>query len=120
MKKADIRTVVVKGVAAVDHECSEKLNVAHVYAEGNDIYDAMLNQVYFYHFFAAALWMNLDFKLTFLFSLTIYCVTDVLQTDAADNHNKYYIIQLLEDDTQKAYSVWLRWGRVGYKVRMFG
>ncbi|VDK66707.1 unnamed protein product [Anisakis simplex] len=31
------------------------------------------------------------------------------------NNNKYYIIQLLEDDTEKRYSVWLRWGRVGYK-----
>eukprot|EP01102_Stenamoeba_stenopodia_P015090 TRINITY_DN5107_c0_g1_i1.p1 TRINITY_DN5107_c0_g1~~TRINITY_DN5107_c0_g1_i1.p1 ORF type:complete len:682 (-),score=251.83 TRINITY_DN5107_c0_g1_i1:117-2162(-) len=28
-------------------------------------------------------------------------------------HNKFYIIQLLESDDKKKYSVWNRWGRVG-------
>ncbi|XP_078393741.1 poly [ADP-ribose] polymerase 2, partial [Cetorhinus maximus] len=51
---------------------------AHVYCEGEDVYDALLNQT------------NLQF-----------------------NNNKYYIIQLLEDDGKRNFSVWLRWGRVG-------
>ena len=40
-----VKTVVVKGKAPVDPECSAKLKVAHVYYEGNDVYDVMLNQV---------------------------------------------------------------------------
>lgn len=42
-------------------------------------------------------------------------VYDVMlnQTNLQFNNNKYYLIQLLEDDSAKAYSVWLRWGRVG-------
>ena len=32
-----------------------------------------------------------------------------------NNNNKYFIIQLLEDDNKKVYSVWFLWGRVGYK-----
>ncbi|XP_068587726.1 poly [ADP-ribose] polymerase 2 [Cebidichthys violaceus] len=73
-----VRTVVMKGKAPVDSECKAKLGKAHVYSEGNDVYDMMLNQT------------NLQF-----------------------NNNKYYLLQLLEDDGSKAYSVWLRWGRVG-------
>uniref|UniRef100_A0A8C9ZR94 Poly [ADP-ribose] polymerase n=1 Tax=Sander lucioperca TaxID=283035 RepID=A0A8C9ZR94_SANLU len=73
-----VRTVVMKGKAPVDIECKAKLGKAHVYNEGNDVYDVMLNQT------------NLQF-----------------------NNNKYYLIQLLEDDNSKAYSVWMRWGRVG-------
>ncbi|KAM9719997.1 poly [ADP-ribose] polymerase 2 [Menidia menidia] len=73
-----VRTVVMKGKAPVDPECKAKLGKAHVYCEGKDVYDVMLNQT------------NLQF-----------------------NNNKYYLIQLLEDDSSKAYSVWLRWGRVG-------
>ncbi|XP_058506677.1 poly [ADP-ribose] polymerase 2 [Solea solea] len=73
-----VRTVVMKGKAPVDPECKAKLGKAHVYCEGNDVYDVMLNQT------------NLQF-----------------------NNNKYYLIQLLEDDTAKVYSVWMRWGRVG-------
>lgn len=76
--KEVVKTVVMKGKAPVDTECKAKLGKAHVYSEGNDIYDAMLNQT------------NLQF-----------------------NNNKYYLLQLLEDDNSKAYSVWLRWGRVG-------
>ncbi|XP_074508142.1 poly [ADP-ribose] polymerase 2 [Sebastes fasciatus] len=73
-----VRTVVMKGKAPLDSECKAKLGKAHVYSEGKDVYDVMLNQT------------NLQF-----------------------NNNKYYLIQLLEDDNSKAYSVWLRWGRVG-------
>ncbi|NP_001191199.1 poly [ADP-ribose] polymerase 2 [Danio rerio] len=73
-----VKTLVMKGKAPVDPECKAKLGKAHVYNEGADVYDVMLNQT------------NLQF-----------------------NNNKYYLIQLLEDDSAKAYSVWLRWGRVG-------
>ncbi|XP_013868462.1 poly [ADP-ribose] polymerase 2 [Austrofundulus limnaeus] len=73
-----VRTVVMKGKAPVDPECKTKLGKAHVYNEGTDVFDVMLNQT------------NLQF-----------------------NNNKYYLIQLLEDDSSKAYSVWMRWGRVG-------
>lgn len=34
-----------------------------------------------------------------------------LQTNLQFNNNKYYLIQLLQDDSPKVYSVWLRWGR---------
>ncbi|XP_051553307.1 poly [ADP-ribose] polymerase 2 isoform X2 [Myxocyprinus asiaticus] len=73
-----VKTVVMKGKAPVDPECKAKIGKAHVYSEGNDVYDIMLNQT------------NLQF-----------------------NNNKYYMIQLLQDDNAKAYSVWMRWGRVG-------
>ncbi|XP_041805521.1 poly [ADP-ribose] polymerase 2 isoform X2 [Chelmon rostratus] len=73
-----VKTVVMKGKAPVDLECKAKLGKAHVYSEGSDVYDVMLNQT------------NLQF-----------------------NNNKYYLIQLLQDDSSKAYSVWMRWGRVG-------
>ncbi|XP_007241737.2 poly [ADP-ribose] polymerase 2 isoform X2 [Astyanax mexicanus] len=76
--KEVVKTVVMKGKAPVDLECKAKLGKAHVYSEGSDIYDVMLNQT------------NLQF-----------------------NNNKYYLIQLLQDDHAKAYSVWMRWGRVG-------
>ncbi|KAM9323443.1 poly [ADP-ribose] polymerase 2 [Pholidichthys leucotaenia] len=73
-----VKMVVMKGKAPVDSECKAKLGKAHVYSEGKDVYDVMLNQT------------NVQF-----------------------NNNKYYLIQLLEDDNAKAYSVWMRWGRVG-------
>ncbi|XP_056092321.1 poly [ADP-ribose] polymerase 2 isoform X2 [Rhinichthys klamathensis goyatoka] len=73
-----VKTVVMKGKAPVDPECKAKIGTAHVYNEGADVYDVMLNQT------------NLQF-----------------------NNNKYYLIQLLQDDSAKAYSVWMRWGRVG-------
>ncbi|KAK6185449.1 hypothetical protein SNE40_007679 [Patella caerulea] len=37
------------------------------------------------------------------------------QTNLGNNNNKYYLIQLLEEDNKKSYHVWQRWGRVGYK-----
>ncbi len=39
----------------------------------------------------------------------------VFQTNVQQNNNKYFVIQLLEDDNKKSYSVWFRWGRVGFK-----
>ncbi|XP_074826599.1 poly [ADP-ribose] polymerase 2 isoform X5 [Natator depressus] len=73
-----IKTLIVKGKAPVDPECFAKLGKAHVYCEGDDVYDVMLNQT------------NLQF-----------------------NNNKFYVLQLLEDDGSRSYSVWMRWGRVG-------
>ncbi|XP_039206042.1 poly [ADP-ribose] polymerase 2 isoform X2 [Crotalus tigris] len=73
-----VKTLTVKGKAPVDPECTAKAGKAHVYCEGDDIYDVMLNQT------------NLQF-----------------------NNNKYYLIQLLEEDNAQNYSVWMRWGRVG-------
>uniref|UniRef100_UPI0025AE271C poly [ADP-ribose] polymerase 2 n=1 Tax=Doryrhamphus excisus TaxID=161450 RepID=UPI0025AE271C len=73
-----VKTVVMKGKAPVDTECKAKLGKAHVYSEGGDVYDVMMNQT------------NLQF-----------------------NNNKYYLMQLLEDDASKTFSVWMRWGRVG-------
>uniref|UniRef100_A0A674MV82 Poly [ADP-ribose] polymerase n=1 Tax=Takifugu rubripes TaxID=31033 RepID=A0A674MV82_TAKRU len=78
VKPEVVKTVVLKGKAPVDSECKAKLRKAHVYTEGNNVYDVMLNQT------------NLQF-----------------------NNNKYYLMQLLEDDKSKFYSVWFRWGRVG-------
>ncbi|XP_061111087.1 poly [ADP-ribose] polymerase 2 [Conger conger] len=76
--KEVVKTMVMKGKAPVDSECTAKLGKAHVYCEGADVYDIMLNQT------------NLQF-----------------------NNNKYYLIQLLQDDNGKNYSIWTRWGRVG-------
>ena len=36
-----------------------------------------------------------------------------LQTNIGHNNNKFYLLQLLEDDSRKSYNVWFRWGRVG-------
>lgn len=33
------------------------------------------------------------------------------QTNLRNNNNKFYLIQLLEDNLAKQYSVWMRWGR---------
>lgn len=76
--KESVKTLLLKGKVPVDPECTTKVGKAHVYCEGNDVYDVMLNQT------------NLQF-----------------------NNNKYYLIQLLEDDAQRNFSVWMRWGRVG-------
>ncbi|XP_024617108.1 poly [ADP-ribose] polymerase 2 isoform X2 [Neophocaena asiaeorientalis asiaeorientalis] len=77
-KQESVKTLLLKGKAPVDPECTAKVGKAHVYCEGNDVYDVMLNQT------------SLQF-----------------------NNNKYYLIQLLEDDAQRNFSVWMRWGRVG-------
>ena len=39
-----VRTVTLKGAAPVDPDCP-KVGTAHVYSEGQEIYDSMLNQV---------------------------------------------------------------------------
>ena len=49
---------------------------AHVYSEGGEFWDAMLNQ-----------------------------------TNLKKNNNKFYILQLLEDNSSHRYTVWFRWGR---------
>uniref|UniRef100_A0A8C4DMA6 Poly [ADP-ribose] polymerase n=1 Tax=Dicentrarchus labrax TaxID=13489 RepID=A0A8C4DMA6_DICLA len=41
------------------------------------------------------------------------CKAKLGKTNLQFNNNKYYLIQLLEDDSSKVYSVWMRWGRVG-------
>ncbi|CAL8088471.1 unnamed protein product [Calicophoron daubneyi] len=85
----NVKKVLIKGKAPVDSFCTQKVGVAHVYYEGEDVYDVMLNQ-----------------------------------TNLQHNNNKYYVIQLLEDDGTKNYSVWFRWGRVGKagqnKLESFG
>lgn len=44
----------------------------------------------------------------------IWCVT-LNQADLKDNANKFYIVQLLQNDTNlNQFYVWNRWGRVGY------
>ncbi|XP_032621571.1 poly [ADP-ribose] polymerase 2 isoform X2 [Chelonoidis abingdonii] len=40
-----VKTLIVKGKAPVDPECLAKLGKAHVYCEGDDVYDVMLNQL---------------------------------------------------------------------------
>ncbi|XP_031218323.1 poly [ADP-ribose] polymerase 2 isoform X4 [Mastomys coucha] len=85
-REDSVKTLLLKGKAPVDPECTAKVGKAHVYCEGDDVYDVMLNQVRRY----VAVITNLQF-----------------------NNNKYYLIQLLEDDAQKNFSVWMRWGRVG-------
>ncbi|XP_046707984.1 poly [ADP-ribose] polymerase 2 isoform X3 [Silurus meridionalis] len=42
--KEMLKTIVMKGKAPVDAECKAKLGKAHVYSEGEDVYDVMLNQ----------------------------------------------------------------------------
>ncbi|KAH3770057.1 poly [ADP-ribose] polymerase 2-like [Dreissena polymorpha] len=73
-----VKTMVMSGKAPVDTECP-LLGKAHVFYEGSDVYDCMLNQ-----------------------------------TNVSNNNNKYFLIQLLEEDSSKNYYTWFRWGRVGY------
>ncbi|MEE6504500.1 hypothetical protein FKM82_005207 [Ascaphus truei] len=42
--KEQVRTLIFKGKAPIDPECSSKLGKAHVFCEGDDVYDVMLNQ----------------------------------------------------------------------------
>uniref|UniRef100_A0A915ERF8 Poly [ADP-ribose] polymerase n=1 Tax=Ditylenchus dipsaci TaxID=166011 RepID=A0A915ERF8_9BILA len=67
-------------MADVDLECTQKIGIAHVYSNGKDVYDVMLNQ-----------------------------------TNTQNNNNKYFVLQVLKDNSGENYSVWFRWGRVGYK-----
>lgn len=45
---------------------------------------------------------------------TVYSAT-LNQTNMQNNNNKFYIIQLLEHNRKKTYTVWRRWGRVGQR-----
>ncbi|KAI2570073.1 poly(ADP-ribose) polymerase 2 [Homo sapiens] len=40
-----VKALLLKGKAPVDPECTAKVGKAHVYCEGNDVYDVMLNQI---------------------------------------------------------------------------
>uniref|UniRef100_A0A8C9D1N6 Poly(ADP-ribose) polymerase 2 n=1 Tax=Panthera leo TaxID=9689 RepID=A0A8C9D1N6_PANLE len=44
-KQESVKTLLLKGKAPVDPECTAKVGKAHVYCEGKDVYDVMLNQV---------------------------------------------------------------------------
>nr|XP_032621572.1 poly [ADP-ribose] polymerase 2 isoform X3 [Chelonoidis abingdonii] len=41
------------------------------------------------------------------------CLAKLGKTNLQFNNNKFYVLQLLEDDGPRSYSVWTRWGRVG-------
>ncbi|XP_012589422.1 PREDICTED: poly [ADP-ribose] polymerase 2 isoform X1 [Condylura cristata] len=116
--KESVKTLLLKGKAPVDPECTAKVGKAHVYCEGNDIYDVMLNQ----NVSKCAVGGNnllvkdgyLGLTALLLFPLfTLSNLEDIPQTNLQFNNNKYYLIQLLEDDAQRNFSVWMRWGRVG-------
>ena len=47
----------------------------------------------------------------------------MIQTNVGANNNKFYIIQLLQSDSNaNQFYVWNRWGRVGVRgqMRLFG
>jgi len=77
--KPVMKSLKLKGLAPVDNECPHEAD-HHVFCEGKEVWDVMLNQ-----------------------------------TNIQNNNNKYYLIQLLENDIRTSFSVWMRWGRVGYK-----
>jgi poly [ADP-ribose] polymerase len=35
------------------------------------------------------------------------------QTNISQNNNKFYLLQLLQNDNSKEFYTWFRWGRVG-------
>ncbi|XP_049378446.1 poly [ADP-ribose] polymerase 2 isoform X6 [Solanum stenotomum] len=74
-------TATKKGAAVLDEYLSDDIKERyHVLQQGNDIYDATLNQ-----------------------------------TNVGNNNNKFYIIQVLENDSGGNFLVYTRWGRVGAK-----
>ncbi|KAG5592204.1 hypothetical protein H5410_042718 [Solanum commersonii] len=74
-------TATKKGAAVLDQYLSDEIKALyHVLQQGNNIYDATLNQ-----------------------------------TNVENNNNKFYIIQVLENDCGGNYLVYTRWGRVGEK-----
>ena len=79
--------VLLKGRAPVDPNFTASSSV-HVYEDGDDVYDCMLNQV-----------------------------------NISTNNNKFYQIQLLEEESANGYFTFNRWGRVGetgqYKTTHF-
>ena len=54
-------------------------------------------------------------------SYRVFCegrnIWDVMlnQTNIQNNNNKFYLIQLLQNEEDGSFAVWMRWGRVGYK-----
>jgi len=38
----------------------------------------------------------------------------LMQVNLGNNNNKFYIIQVLEDNDNRGFLLWTRWGRVGY------
>ncbi|KAJ8557738.1 hypothetical protein K7X08_004504 [Anisodus acutangulus] len=74
-------TATKKGAAVLDLYLPDDIKTRyHVLQQGNEIYDATLNQ-----------------------------------TNVGNNNNKFYIIQVLENDNGGNFLVYLRWGRVGAK-----
>lgn len=74
-------TTTKKGAAVLDQYLSDDIKARyHVLQQGNEIYDATLNQ-----------------------------------TNVGNNNNKFYIIQVLENDSGGNFLVYARWGRVGAK-----
>ncbi|XP_009618006.1 poly [ADP-ribose] polymerase 2 [Nicotiana tabacum] len=74
-------TATKKGAAVLDHYLPDDIKTRyHVLQQGNEIYDAILNQ-----------------------------------TNVGNNNNKFYIIQVLENDNGGNFLVYTRWGRVGAK-----
>ncbi|MCD7463005.1 Poly [Datura stramonium] len=74
-------TATKKGAAVLDQYLSDDIKARyHVLQQGNEIYDATLNQ-----------------------------------TNVGNNNNKFYIIQVLENDSGGNFLVYTRWGRVGAK-----
>ena len=41
------------------------------------------------------------------------CSAYLMCADLKNNNNKFYVVQLLEDDSGEAYYIWTRYGRVG-------
>ena len=64
-----VKTVLMKGAAPVDPECNEKQGSAHVYCEGKNIYDVMLNQVTL-----GCIISQLILAVYFLSNLYLWCV----------------------------------------------
>jgi poly [ADP-ribose] polymerase len=78
----------------------------HVYIENNIAYDCMLNQV-------SGDQIIISMFVSFFFRIILFL--SINKTNLQFNNNKYYLIQLLEQDKNKSYGVWFRWGRVGKK-----
>ncbi len=79
--KSSKRTLLVKGRAPVDPECAHKVGSAHVFCEGNDVYDVMLNQV-------DSLPSSIGWVCVTLVLKPV--IGSLLQTNVQSNNNKYY------------------------------
>ncbi|TMW94770.1 hypothetical protein EJD97_009818 [Solanum chilense] len=80
-KTEKLVTATKKGAAVLDQYLSDEIKALyHVLHQGNDIYEATLNQ-----------------------------------TNVENNDNKFYIIEVLENDCGGNFLLYTRWGRVGEK-----